>query len=918
MPVWFVSEPFLNLWLVDTPLEYTSAFGAPIKLRLAYNQHHVGSVTSLSAWHGAEFGNVGGSQGVWSCSWLSFAELSSDESTVDLMAPAGGWATFSFPTNSNISSINYRKNLWLEKQGPAGGITNLILHRPNGSQTAYEVSDPTNAATHGLAGLFYMSSTSDPAGNQTTFAYNTNFYLTNVTAADGATFTLQYNQPLRPDAVTSIASSYGASVSFGYQDLYGPVLTNITDAAGISSQIAYVADTGLATQLITPYGTTQFSIYGNNGNNGVFDRTLEITNATGTVEFYGLMNTYTGTSWPDFAASQIPTNTPLGTLDSDPGGRPERNTFYWNAQQFASYLGLLTNLNAFDWPQFKTGRIRHWLTSTFKDYYGAYYTHFDTLSVEQAPSPDGTSEGQLTWYDYANKPAGADYEIGSQIVPSVIARVMPDGTTWYQYYQRLTNGYPTQMVEHWVDGVNEFRTNTYVYATNNADMLAWTNAVGVLAMSNVFNAYHQVVTNYDALNQMTTCTYDSTTHELTSILSPAGLTTTNIYDGTHHLQKTINLEINRTNTFTWNSDGTMYSHTDERGLTTTNFWDGLHRLTSVLYPDGTTTSNRYDVISGNSYPNSSGGTATLDLTGTKDRMGFWTYYAYDAIRRCIFETNANNFVTAYGYCDCGSISSTTNALGTAVQQVTTYTHDYQGNLIYIYNADSYNVTNWFDALGRTITIGDGTGYRYFNYNNLSLLTSVTNLCGIEQTSVYDLLDRPVYVTDANGVTITNTYDNLNRPTSRGYPDGGVEHFGYSARGLIAYTNQLAFTNLYVYDAAGRKTFETNALNQSLRYTNNAAGDLLSLTDGKTNTTRWKYDEYGRVTNKFDQAGNVILKYIYDPDSRLTNRWSWAFGNTAYKYDPLANLTNIAYPHSGTVKLQYDPPPCAKSNCYPRG
>jgi hypothetical protein len=42
------------------------------------------------------------------------------------------------------------------------------------------------------------------------------------------------------------------------------------------------------------------------------------------------------------------------------------------------------------------------------------------------------------------------------------------------------------------------------------------------------------------------------------------------------------------------------------------------------------------------------------------------------------------------------------------------------------------------------------------------------------------------------------------------------------------------------------------------------------------------------------------KQSSDPDSRMTNRWSAAFGNTGYKYDPLANLTNIAYPHSGTV------------------
>ncbi len=72
------------------------------------------------------------------------------------------------------------------------------------------------------------------------------------------------------------------------------------------------------------------------------------------------------------------------------------------------------------------------------------------------------------------------------------------------------------------------------------------------------------------------------------------------------------------------------------------------------------------------------------------------------------------------------------------------------------------------------------------------------------------------------------------------------------------------------------------------------------------TTTWNYDPYGRVTNKLDQAGAEILRYAYDADSRLTNRWSAEKGNTGYAYDPAGNLTNVAYPASGTVQFAYDP------------
>jgi YD repeat-containing protein len=77
------------------------------------------------------------------------------------------------------------------------------------------------------------------------------------------------------------------------------------------------------------------------------------------------------------------------------------------------------------------------------------------------------------------------------------------------------------------------------------------------------------------------------------------------------------------------------------------------------------------------------------------------------------------------------------------------------------------------------------------------------------------------------------------------------------------------TNFYAYDADRRKTGETNANGHVLLYTYNPAGDLLSPTDGKNQTTQWKYDEYGRVTNKLDQTSTVILKYVYD-DSNGSN------------------------------------------------
>jgi RHS repeat-associated protein len=330
-------------------------------------------------------------------------------------------------------------------------------------------------------------------------------------------------------------------------------------------------------------------------------------------------------------------------------------------------------------------------------------------------------------------------------------------------------------------------------------------------------------------------------------------------------------------------------------MAVTNCWDALNRLTGVVYPDGTTTSNLY----------TRGAVKILDLTATKDRLDHWTYFGYDSLRRKVAETNANSVITRYGFCDCGAVANVTNAWNTAVEMVTTFTYDYQGNRIFTTYPDAI-VTNWFDSLQRPLTTCDSWGCRYLGYDNLGRVTSITNGIGaVERSTIYDVLDRSVYVTDANGVMTTNIYDALGRLLTRGYPDGGVEKFGYSARGLFTYTNQMGSVTGYGYDAARRKTSETNANTEIIRYTYNSAGDLLTLVDGKNQTNTWSYDLFGRVTNKLDQALVEILRYKYDADNRLTNRWSAAKGDTFYKYDDVGNLTNVDYAASTDLQFAYD-------------
>ena len=66
----------------------------------------------------------------------------------------------------------------------------------------------------------------------------------------------------------------------------------------------------------------------------------------------------------------------------------------------------------------------------------------------------------------------------------------------------------------------------------------------------------------------------------------------------------------------------------------------LNRLTGTAFPDGSTVSNTYDL---------------LYLGATKDRLGHWTRYGYDALQHLTSITDARSNLTQFGWCDCGAL-----------------------------------------------------------------------------------------------------------------------------------------------------------------------------------------------------------------------------------------------------------------------
>jgi YD repeat-containing protein len=200
----------------------------------------------------------------------------------------------------------------------------------------------------------------------------------------------------------------------------------------------------------------------------------------------------------------------------------------------------------------------------------------------------------------------------------------------------------------------------------------------------------------------------------------------------------------------------------------------------------------------------------------------------------------------YNYCSCGALDSVQDA----DRYVTTFNYDNAGRRLSVVYPDQYALTNQYDLLGRATNTIDSAGVSVTNwFNNQGLRYATSNAFGQVNLRIFDIKDRPTNSVDMNGVGVVTVYDNLDRPAANSYPDGGANRYGYSAFGLIAYTNQLTNVTYYGYDAVRRKIAETNALLKVTQYGYDPAGDLASLTDAKTNTTQWGYDVYGRVTSQ---------------------------------------------------------------------
>jgi len=329
-----------------------------------------------------------------------------------------------------------------------------------------------------------------------------------------------------------------------------------------------------------------------------------------------------------------------------------------------------------------------------------------------------------------------------------------------------------------------------------------------------------------------------------------------------------------TESFTYDANGYVASHTDNNGNVTKYINDTRAHVTSETDAFGTSLARTITTTWDSTY----------NVPTEKVQPGLTTDYTYtsglltqktetDTTTASLpYSTNGTVRTWAYTYYPYGLLHTIDGPLAGSGDTVT-YTYDSHGC-----------VASFTDEVGHTSTI-----------------TSVNGRC------------EPLASTDPNGVATNYGYDDRGRITSITLNPGANQSqtsFAYDLAGnltVITFPDNSTLT--YGYDDAHRLTSITNNLSESITYTLDALGDrtatvVKSASSVVTKQQSATFDELGRVLANIGAASQTT-SYTYDPDSNeitTTDPRSKVYGHT---FDALNRLSEETDPDAAHTIIAYN-------------
>jgi RHS repeat-associated protein len=428
-------------------------------------------------------------------------------------------------------------------------------------------------------------------------------------------------------------------------------------------------------------------------------------------------------------------------------------------------------------------------------------------------------------------------------------------------------------------------------------------------------------------------TYDNTTNSvgnstgrLIAITNPAGLTQTLSYDPSTGYLNAVSDAFGHSLTFTYDTSGRLSTMIDPNGGTTTYTYDDTNNvgnLSVVTHPDGTIQSYRY---SESGYVAATGPSHPHALTGIIDENGNrYASFAYDAMGRAILNQLANagnggpqeRFALSY---DSAAQTTVTDAVNN--KEVMTFvtnlgvknlvskksladnktlyqTFDANNNLTCKQNEDG-RVTTWtYSATNQMASMTEGQG----GSCNAPVPTSATRTTTYQYLS--PTLDLPIQIQSPSVYfgsfkTVAITYS--------GYLPAQITQSGFTPSGAAVSRSVTLGYNAYgqVTSIDGPRTdvADVTTLSYYDCTTGGACGQLQRVTNALGQTTTYdSYDAAGRLLQTTDPNGLKTI-YAYDLRGRVISI-NQGGRVTSYAYDALGNVTSAILPSGLTLTYTYN-------------
>jgi RHS repeat-associated protein len=465
---------------------------------------------------------------------------------------------------------------------------------------------------------------------------------------------------------------------------------------------------------------------------------------------------------------------------------------------------------------------------------------------------------------------------------------------------------------------------------------------GILTISNAFDSFGRLTRQHDALGNYTSYAYEdngrrqvitdrngrTTRQDLTeagqleSVQDAEGAVTSYTYDANGRRMTELT-PIGATNSYAYNDRDELTGVTNELNFSSSAGYNGFGLPLTVVDALGYGTTNGYD--------------AKGNLLAITNAAGVVSRFGYDAQGNRLGETNAfglaEQTVVTNLYDSFGHLTNATDPLGNSAA----YSYDANGNRVTerrertLANGTKQVLwtTNIYDAANRVVAVIEPDGFTNrtvfnainkvayttnkagvvtrFDYDARGLLTNTVFALGTalaaNEASRYDAEGRRTNSLDRAGRVTVFLYDGTGRLKRTTFPDGAYTENQYDTAGRIFATVQgprpaggpvlptPGLTTRYAYDAAGRRTAITNALNQVSQMFYDANGNQARTVDALLRTNTFTYDRLNRQT-QVTYHDTTAERYVHDGLNRRVFMTNQAFVATAFRFDGLGRLTAV--------------------------